>query len=169
MTAAIAETKGSLTMGLELRPITLRAAREHVANWHRHNLPPQGGLFAVAVADNDQIVGVAIVGRPVARMLDDGYTAEVTRVATTGAHNACSMLYGAACRAAKSLGYRRIYTYTLQSEPGTSLRASGWSHDADLRARNTWDTPTRQRQQVDLFGNDRRPTEPKTRWTKELR
>jgi hypothetical protein len=155
-------------MSLHLQPISLRNAREIVGRWHRHNLPPQGGLFAVAVADCDGVVGVAIVGRPVARMLDDGFTAEVTRVATEGAPNACSMLYGAASRAAKALGYRKIVTYTLADEPGTSLRASGWTHDADLRARPTWNTPSRSRQQYDLFGNERRPSGPKVRWKKEL-
>ena len=155
-------------MTLTITPCTLRDARQFVAQHHRHNLAPQGGLFAVSVADADAIVGVAIVGRPVARMLDDGLTAEVTRVATVGTPNACSMLYGAASRAAKALGYQRIVTYTLTSEPGSSLRASGWTVDAELAARNTWSTPSRLRLQQDLFGNERRPSEAKTRWVKTL-
>ena len=153
---------------MTLRPITITAAKQLVGQWHRHNLPPQGGLFAVSVADGDEVVGVAIVGRPIARALNDGFTAEVTRVATQGAPNACSMLYGAASRAARALGYRRLVTYTLAEEPGTSLRAAGWNHDADLPARKTWSTPSRPRRQTDDDGNDRRPTGPKVRWIKEL-
>ena len=72
-------------------------------------------------------MGVAIVGRPVSRYLDDGLTLEVNRLCTTGEQNACSMLYGAAARAAKAMGYHKIITYTLDSEPGTSLRAAGWT------------------------------------------
>jgi hypothetical protein len=155
-------------MTLQLCPITLREARSRVGEWHRHNLPPRGGLFAVGVSADDALVGVAIVGRPVARLLDDGYTAEVTRVATRGAPNACSMLYAAATRAAKALGYRRMVTYTLATEPGSSLRASGWDRDAELPARSTWDGGQRHRQQADLFGNQRRPAGPKVRWVKEL-
>ena len=82
-------------MTVALCPITLSDARAYVAQVHRHNLPPQGGLFAVGARSCDDIVGVAIVGRPVARMLNDGYTAEVTRLATDGTQNVCSMLYGA--------------------------------------------------------------------------
>jgi L-amino acid N-acyltransferase YncA len=111
---------------LNLCPITLKDACAYVAQVHRHHKPPQGGLFAVAVAANEQIVGVAIVGRPVARMSADGWTAEVTRLATDGRKNACSMLYAAAWRACRALGYRRLVTYILNSEPGTSLRAAGW-------------------------------------------
>jgi hypothetical protein len=70
--------------------------------------------------------GVAIVGRPTARRLDDGLTLEVTRVATDGCQNACSALYAAAWRAARAMGYRKIVTFTLDTEPGTSLRAAGW-------------------------------------------
>ena len=89
--------------------------------------PPVGALFALAVADEaGEVRGVAIVGRPVSRHVQDGWTCEVIRVATDGARNACSMLYGAAWRAARALGWRRMVTYTLESEPGTSLRAAGW-------------------------------------------
>tara|TARA_R110002020_G_scaffold322296_1_gene538110 strand:+ start:6192 stop:6635 length:444 start_codon:yes stop_codon:yes gene_type:complete len=113
-------------MSLELVPITLRAASLYVSRHHRHHKPPQGGLFAVAVASAGEIVGVAIVAKPVARMLDDGWTCEVRRVATDGTKNACSKLYGAAWRAARALGYRRCVTYTLQEEGGASLRGAGW-------------------------------------------
>lgn len=151
---------------MKLRPITVQEARRVVGAWHRHNRPPQGGLFAVAVELAGEIEGVAIVGRPIARCLDDGWTAEITRVATRGAANACSMLYGACCRAAHALGYRRIVTYTLASEPGTSLRAAGFVEDAQLKARPSWSSAGRPRHQQDLFGEEMRPSEAKVRWVK---
>lgn len=155
-------------MALTLMPTTLKDARKFVGRIHRHNRPPQGGLFAVGVACDGALVGVAIVGRPIARRLDDGRTAEVTRVATDGTFNACSILYGAACRAARALGYERIITYTLATEPGTSLRASGWSKDADVASAETWSVPSRPRNQTDLFGNALRPIGAKIRWCRKL-
>jgi hypothetical protein len=59
-------------------------------------------------------------------MRDDGETAEVTRLCTDGTRNACSFLYGACARAAFALGFKRIGTYILASEPGTSLAAANW-------------------------------------------
>ncbi len=114
-------------MALEIVPIKLSEAREFVKRHHRHHQPPVGHICSVAVADGEKIVGVAIVGRPVARNLDNGLTAEVTRCCTDGTRNACSMLYGAAWRAARALGYKKIGTYILSTEPGTSLRAAGWT------------------------------------------
>ena len=112
---------------LTIVPVTVKAASAFVEQHHRHHPPPQGGLFAAAVAEGDQVRGVAIVGRPVARRLDDGWTAEVIRVATDGARNACSKLYGACWRAARALGYRRLVTYTLPEEGGASLRGAGFT------------------------------------------
>ena len=112
---------------LSLCPITLCEAFLFVRRHHRHHRPPQGGLFAVActLEGSDEVCGVAIVGRPIARRLDDGWTAEVTRCCTDGSRNACSMLYGAAWRACRALGYRRLVTYTLPEEGGCSLRGAG--------------------------------------------
>lgn len=132
-------------MTLSLQPITLREARAFVARHHRHHAPPQGGLFAVAVNDGARVVGVAIIGRPVARLLADDYTAEVTRLCVVdGAANACSMLYAASWRAARALGYRRLVTYTLAAEPGASLRAAGWRVVGMTRG-GSWDRPSRPR------------------------
>ena len=155
---------------LELRPLTLTEAKKVVARWHRHNRAPQNGsgLFAVGVAADGELCGVAIVGLPVARAYMDGKTCEVLRVATNGAYNACTMLYGAAMRAAKALGYSRIYTYTLGEEPGTSLRASGWERDAELKARPGWDMPGRPRVQQDIFGTPTVPPSAKVRWVKRF-
>ena len=88
-----------------------------------------GSKFAIGAQVGEQLVGVAIVGRPVAPRLDDGLTAEITRVCTDGTRNACSLLYGACRKAAKALGYVRIFTYTLPEEGGSSLRAAGFRLD----------------------------------------
>ncbi len=137
-------------------PITLREAQAFVAAHHRHHRPPRGCICCVAVADGDTVRGVAVVGRPVARMLQDGWTAEVVRVATDGAKNACSMLYGAAWRAARALGYRRLVTYTLPEEGGASLRGAGWRLIGEAGG-GTWSRQARPR--VDLH-----PTQAKLRW-----
>ena len=74
-----------------------------------------------------KVVGVAIVGRPNARMEQNGYTCEVTRLATDGSRNACSMLYRAAWRAARAMGYLRLVTRILIDESGVSLKAAGFA------------------------------------------
>jgi hypothetical protein len=133
-------------MSLRIVPVRFRDACGFVEMWHRHHAPPVGCKFCVGVADDDdRLVGVAIVGRPVARHFDDGMTMEVTRTATDGTSNANSMLYGAAWRAAKALGYRRLVTYTQQGETGASLRAAGWRVVAERRARPGWNVPSRPR------------------------
>lgn len=122
---------------LTLQPVDFADAAAFVKAHHRHHLPPQGWKWGIAVNDGEKIVGVITVGRPVARGLDNGLTLEVTRCCTDGTKNACSMLYGAAWRAAKALGYQRLITYTLIEEPGTSLLASGWKplYQTDGRSR----------------------------------
>ena len=116
-------------------PMKLTEAIEFVANFHRHNKPPAGGLFAVGASDGDQLVGVAIVSRPVARALDNGETAEVTRccVVDNAPKGTCSFLYARCWQAAKALGWRRLVTYTLQSESGASMRGAGWKCVAELK------------------------------------
>lgn len=145
--------------------MSLKDANRRVGIWHRHSRPTVGGLFAVAVQSIEEarIVGVAIVGRPVARGAQDGFTCEVLRVCTDGEYNACSILYGACVRAAKALGYRRVLTYTLASESGSSLQASGFLKDAVVAGR-AWTTPSRPRRTVDLFGERITPDEDKIRW-----
>lgn len=145
---------------LELRPIDLQQARQFVGENHRHNKPPCGHKFSIACYDNGRLCGVAMVGRPIARRLDDGLTLEIVRNCTDGTYNACSILYGAACRAAKALGYKRIFTYTRESEPGTSLKASNWICDGQAGGTH-W---TGQRyEQTELVLD-----EMKVRWRKEL-
>ena len=113
-------------MSLTLVHVELETANEFVDSLHRHHKKVVGHKFSLGAVDGDKLVGVAIVGRPVSRMRDDGETLEVTRLCTDGTRNACSFLYGASVRAAFALGYRRIGTYTLREEGGTSLRAAGW-------------------------------------------
>lgn len=143
-------------MSLHLQPITFAEAAAFVEQHHRHHIPPVSWKFGVAVNDGTKVRGVIIIGRPVARHLDDGLTLEVTRCCTDGAKNAASMLYGAAWRAAKALGYRKLITYTMQSEPGTSLHAAGWKPVAESPGRS-WDTPGRPRV-------DKHPLQPRIRW-----
>jgi hypothetical protein len=142
---------------LRVVPCDRDEAFAFVRQHHRHHRPPPSHKFSVAVADEaGEIRGVAVVGRPVSRMMDDGWTLEVTRVATDGAANACSALYAAARRVALALGYRRLITYTLASEPGTSLRAAGWRVVAEVRGRS-WDFACRPRV-------DKHPLQAKLRW-----
>lgn len=113
-------------------PVKLRTANEFVGARHRHlNRPVPGAKFAIGLEVAGELVGVAIVGRPVSRMLDDGRAAEIVRMCTDGTRNACSMLYGACRRAARAMGHDPIYTYTLPEEGGASLRAAGFRLDRE--------------------------------------
>lgn len=142
---------------MEVTPITLREAGQFVRDHHRHHkTPPQGALFAVAASIDSTVVAVAIVGRPVSRMLQDGWTVEVTRLASDGAPNACSMLYRAAWRAARAMGYRRLVTYTLAEEQGASLRAAGMRL-VGVAGGGSWSRKNRPRV-------DTHPTQQKLRW-----
>jgi hypothetical protein len=137
-------------MSMRLVPVTFKEAAAFVAMWHRHNPPPVGHKFSVGVAKGDTLVGVAMVGRPVARHYDDGLTLEVNRTATDGTRNANSMLYGAAWRAAQALGYRRLVTYTQGGESGASLRGAGWRVVGERPSRQGWSVPSRPRED-DLY------------------
>ncbi len=145
---------------LSIVPCTVDQANAVVALWHRHHQPTQGGRWALAVADEQGTVrGVAIVGRPVARELQDGWTVEVTRNCCDGCRNAPSMLYAAAWDVARGLGWRRMVTYLLASESGASLKAlreQGWRPVATVKGRS-WDCPGRRRV-------DKHPTVDKVCW-----
>ena len=143
---------------LVIRPIHLREAKEFVRLHHRHNIPPVGGKFAVACYEGNRLCGVAICGRPTARRSDNGLTLEIYRNCTDGTYNACSKLYGACCRIAKCMGYQRIITYTLESENGASLRASGFNFEGQAGG-IAW-TGTRKRNYYIS------PEEMKNRWAK---
>lgn len=134
--------------------IKLNEANDFVALHHRHHKPVVGHLFSIGAVLGDQLVGVAIVGRPVARLRDDGLTAEVTRLCTDGTRNACSFLYGASARAAFALGFQRIGTYILASETGSTLKAAGWRLIGQTKG-GSWSRPSRGRE-------DKHPTQPKS-------
>jgi hypothetical protein len=132
-------------VSLRTVPVTFAQACQFVADWHRHHRPPRGHKFSIGVADGEVLVGVAIVGRPVARHLDDGQTLEVTRVTTDGSRNACSLLYAATWQTSRAMGYRRLVTYTQDGESGASLRAAGWRIVAARPPTPGWSRPSRPR------------------------
>lgn len=144
-----------------VRPISLDAARSFIAAHHRHNKPPHRVKFNIGLFVEQVMVGVCMVGRPVARMLDDGLAAEVVRLCVTddAPKGACSKLYRQAWRAWKEMGGTRIVTYTLQSESSASLRGAGWLPEAKLRARNgaAWTNREGREDQAVV-------REPKVRW-----
>jgi hypothetical protein len=144
-------------MALHHQRIEFAEAAAFVAQHHRHHTPPAGHIFSIGALRDGELVGVIIVGRPVARMRDDGLTAEVTRCCVRdGEPNVCSFLYGKAAKAALAMGFRRIGTYTLARESGASLRAAGWIVVSEVKGRS-WDTPSRRR-------SDKHPTEDKLLW-----
>jgi hypothetical protein len=150
-------------MGLELIPVTFREANSYVENFHRHCGSVRGAKFAIGVTDGNGLVGVVIVGRPLSRHLDDGVTAEVTRVCTqdSGPKNVCSMLYSAAWRAWRAMGGKKIITYTLQVESGASVKAAGWKVLGETKASpNGWSCNVRKREWQPIYG------QAKFRWEK---
>jgi hypothetical protein len=141
---------------LEVVPVSFAEANAFITQHHRHHKPMPGVKFCIGVAIGEKIVGVAMVGRPVARMANDGFTVEVNRCCTDGTKNACSMLYGACWRAARALGYRRCITYTLPEEGGASLRASNWTLIGEAGG-GKWSRKDRPRV-------DTHPTQTKLKW-----
>ena len=149
-------------MTLRVIPLTLADANRVVNALHRHHKPATGHRFSLGVVDEGGTVrGVAIVGRPVARMLDARMVCEVSRVATDGTRNACSALLGAAARAAKAMGYAKIQTYTLPAEGGASLRGAGWVCEGDAGGGQWKHTDGRAR-------CTSQPIAIKTRWSRTL-
>ena len=141
---------------MKICPVSLREANDFVAQYHRHHKPIQGHKFSIGLRNEDSLIGVAIVGSPVARLLDNGETLEVNRCCTDGTKNACSMLYRAAWKAASAMGYERLITYTLPSEGGASLRGAGFKL-LGLRGGGGWNRPNR-------FREDKAPTCQKHLW-----
>ncbi len=147
-------------MRFQIVPVSLAEANSFVHHYHRHHGVVRGHKFSIGIIEGAEFHGVAIVGRPVARMLDDGFTLEVTRVATDGVKDGCSALYGACRRAAFALGYRKLVTYILESERGTSLKAAGWNCIGTAGG-GTWDRPKRTR-------TDKHPLQKKFRFETEV-
>lgn len=144
-------------------PLTLAEANKFIDELHRHHAPVHRDKYRVGAWDTEQnkLVGVVQVGRPVSRVLDDGKTVEVVRLCTDGTKNVCTFLYSRAARASKELGFSRIITYILENEIGTSLKASGWHIDHITKGHN-WNCPSRPR-------NTNAPTCNKQMWIKELK
>lgn len=138
---------------MQIIPIEFSEACAFVARHHRHHRPPQGHKFSLALSIEGEVKGVVIIGRPVARGNQNGWTLEVTRLCTDGTRNACSKLYAAAWRAAQALGYRRLITYILAEENGASLKAANWRMIGQT-AGGSWGCPSRPRV-------DKHPTQPK--------
>lgn len=163
--------------GLHAVPVSFKAACAFVDEIHRHHVAPQGDKFRVGVADEGGVLrGVAMVGRPVSRYLDaGGDTVEVIRLCTDGTRNACSFLYSRAARIAQEMGYRKIITYILDTENGSSLKASGWHLETNTAGGGEWSAPSRPRQlyieQLSLFDDEPKQKYPvgnKQRWAKDL-
>jgi hypothetical protein len=152
-------------MDAHVCPITLKAAQAFVKEYHRHNDPPHGHKFSIGLTDNGRLVGVVVVGQPIARRNNDGYTAEITRCCVLeGQRNANSRLYATAIRAAQAMGYKRVITYTLPEESGASLKAVGFQYDGLTKNnRNGWDMPSRPRRKPVKY-----PYCQKVRWIKKL-
>jgi hypothetical protein len=142
---------------VKIRPITFRAACAFVDRLHRHHKKPQGHKFSLGLEVGGELIGVVIVGRPVSRKSDDGLTAEVTRLCTDGTPNAASKLYGAARRVCGAMGYEKVLTFTMDSEPGTSLFAAGWIQDG-VTGGKSWNVATRPR-------TDKHELGPRKRWS----
>ena len=150
-------------MKLIAKPIELKEANEFVGKLHRHHAPVHRDKIRIACIDDEGIMhGVIQAGRPVSRMLDDGQTIEIVRCCTDGTKNVCSFLYSRMARIAKDLGYKKIITYILDCESGTSLKASGWVYEAAVQGGRSWDCPSRPRQTAS-------PTCAKQRWAKTLK
>ena len=148
-------------VGLVAVPLELKQANEYVSTLHRHHSPVHRDKFRIGAELDGKLVGVVQVGRPVSRMLDDGKTLEVVRLCTDGGENVCSFLYARAARIARELGYHKIITYILENESGASLKAAGWTFEANTSG-GEWNRPSRPR-------NTTAPTVPKKRFARKLR
>lgn len=154
-------------------PIDLKDAQMFINELHRHHAAAIRDKFRIAASKDGEIVGVAQVGRPVARNLCDGKTLEVLRLCTNGEKDVCSFLYSRCARIAKEMGYRKIITYILETETGTSLKASGWVLEDSNCGGATWETCTRTKQRpVQLCMYEQKEKYPKDtrkqRWAKTL-
>ena len=142
-------------MKLQPLPITLREANDFVEQYHRHSKRTQrdGGKFAIGATTGDQMVGVAIVGRPLARLLDDGYTSEVTRccVLENSPKGTGSFLYGRCWRIWQQMGGKKMITYTLQTESGSTLKGAGWKIIGET-SKGNWSREGRERDWQPIYG-----------------
>ncbi len=160
---------------LTIVPIFQKDANRFVLKHHRHSINTVGAIFQVGLKQGNELVGVAICGRPIAQAIDYKIVLEVYRNCIDKdkeIKNGCSKLYGVCARIAKEMGYKKIITFTKMSEPGTSLKASGWFIEAEnvgCKNGKPWNSSgDRIRVNVDMFGNKKYSEEPKRRWAKLL-
>ncbi|RZV40176.1 MAG: hypothetical protein EVJ48_01415 [Candidatus Acidulodesulfobacterium acidiphilum] len=139
---------------MNFQPISLKLANEFVLANHRHNKPVAGHKFSIGLFDDERLIGVAICGRPVARMADDGLTLEILRVCTDGTRNANSMLYGRVKKIAQVMGYKKVLTYTLAEESGSSLRAVGAQKDGLVKPQE-WSREKRKRETQNIYKKEK--------------
>lgn len=147
---------------MRIVPLTLREANNLVGHLHRHHAPVQGHRFSIGLVYENRLVGAAIIGRPVAPATEQFSTAEITRLVTDGTPNACSALYGAAARICREMGFDSIQTFILDSEPGTSLKASGWIKAHKTRGGDWYEPSRHARSRSD------QPQGPKVKWVRLL-
>lgn len=144
-----------------VRPLTLSQANDLVTTLHRHHKKVRGHRFSVGAYEKGLLIGAAICGRPVARNVDQYAVLEVTRLVTDGSKNVCSFLYSVCARIAREMGFEKVQTYILSSEPGTSLIAAGWAKETDTSGGN-WNHGSRKGRRED------QPMIPKQRWSKKF-
>lgn len=128
-----------------IKPISLKEANSFIEKNHRHHKKVQGHKFSIGLYDKENLIGVAICGRPVARLLDDNMTLEITRLCIDGTYNACSILYSKCARIAREMGYKKIITYILSTENGASPKASNFILEDANCGGGGWDRPNRPR------------------------
>ena len=135
-------------------PISIKEANEFILNFHRHNAPVKNCRFAIGAGFEGKLVGVAIIGNPVARLMNDGFTMEVLRVCAKedSPKNTCSFLYGRSWRVWQQMGGLRMITYTLQSESGSSLKGSGWKIVGETKPSKGWSRKNRDRKWQPIYG-----------------
>lgn len=159
---------------MKIVPVSLKEAQAYINEKHRHHTAPIGHKFSIGCEADGELVGVCVVGRPVSRYMDDGRTLEVIRLCTDGTKNACSFLYSAAARTARDMGYTKIITYILETESGSSLKASNWHCEESNAGGGEWTCPSRPREnsitQMSFLPSKEKkyPTCKKQRWSKEL-
>jgi len=168
----IGEEYSRQTQKLVIQQITLKQANGFVLENHRHHTKVVGHKFSIGCFSGSQLVGVATIGRPISRKLDNGLTLEVTRLCTIGIENTASKLLASSARIAKEFGYKKIITYILKSEKGISLKAAGWGLESDNCGGLFWNSSgsrNRTDKIINLFGETKKyPNELKQRWCKAL-
>lgn len=140
---------------MKIVPITFRKASEFVNEHHRHNKASCGHKFSIGLEQDNKLIGIATAGRPVARALDNGRNIEITRVCVLEGHkNACSMLYGRMKRICQLMGFEKIFTYTLKTESGSSLKAIGARIVGEVIPKS-WNTKNRKRKEQEIYKQEK--------------